>query len=70
MSSIFGTDGIRGLVNKFPITADIALIIGTAIGIFIGANNSKRRVVIAKDSHPESAYRTRIWFQERTLCSQ
>jgi phosphoglucosamine mutase len=50
MSSIFGTDGIRGLVNKFPITADIALKIGTAIGIFIGANNSKRRVVIAKDT--------------------
>ncbi len=50
MSSIFGTDGIRGLVNKFPITADIALKIGTAIGIFIEANNSKRRVVIAKDT--------------------
>ena len=50
MSSIFGTDGIRGLVNKFPITADIALKIGTAIGISIGANNSKRRVVIAKDT--------------------
>ncbi|MFK7761034.1 MAG: phosphoglucosamine mutase [Candidatus Midichloriaceae bacterium] len=50
MSSIFGTDGIRGLVNKFPITADIALKIGTAIGVFIDANNSKRRVVIAKDT--------------------
>lgn len=50
MSSIFGTDGIRGLVNKFPITADIALKIGTAIGVFIYANNSKRRVVIAKDT--------------------
>lgn len=50
MSSIFGTDGIRGLVNKFPITADIALKIGTAIGVSIGAKNSKRRVVIAKDT--------------------
>ena len=50
MSSIFGTDGIRGLVNKFPITADVALKIGTAIGVFIEANNSKRRVVIAKDT--------------------
>lgn len=50
MLSIFGTDGIRGLVNKFPITADIALKIGLAIGTFIGASNTKRRVVIAKDT--------------------
>ena len=28
----FGTDGIRGTVNKFPMTAEIALKVGTAIG--------------------------------------
>lgn len=50
MKSIFGTDGIRGTVNSFPVTADIALKIGTAIGIFIDAKNVNRRVVIAKDT--------------------
>ena len=50
MTSIFGTDGMRGLVNNFPITADIALKLGVAIGIYIQANNLKQRVVVAKDT--------------------
>ncbi|MSO13848.1 phosphoglucosamine mutase [Rickettsiales endosymbiont of Trichoplax sp. H2] len=50
MKSIFGTDGIRGTVNSFPVTADMALKIGTAIGISIDAKNVSRRVVIAKDT--------------------
>ena len=50
MTSIFGTDGMRGLVNSFPITADIALKLGMAVGVFIQANNLKQRVVIAKDT--------------------
>ncbi len=48
--SIFGTDGIRGLVNHYPITAEIALKIGIAIGVYVGANKSIKRVVIAKDT--------------------
>ncbi len=38
----FGTDGIRGTANKFPMTAEIALKVGMAIGAkFIGrASNS------------------------------
>ena len=50
----FGTDGIRGTVNKFPMTADIALKIGMAAGIKFGENftNSghRHRVVIGKDT--------------------
>ena len=49
-NSIFGTDGIRGLVNSYPITAEIALKIGTAIGAYIGASEFRKRVVIAKDT--------------------
>lgn len=48
--SIFGTDGIRGLVNSYPITAEIALKIGMAIGVYIEGNKSIKRVVIAKDT--------------------
>ena len=47
---LFGTDGIRGLVNSFPMTADIALKLGIAIGHYIGAKNVSKRVVIAKDT--------------------
>ena len=50
----FGTDGIRGTVNKFPMTAEIALKIGMAVGVKFGAqytNGSHRhRVVIGKDT--------------------
>jgi phosphoglucosamine mutase len=50
----FGTDGIRGTVNKFPMTAEIALKIGTALGAKFGAhftnNHHRHRVVIGKDT--------------------
>ena len=32
----FGTDGIRGLTNKAPMTADIALKVGQAAGAHFG----------------------------------
>ncbi len=46
----FGTDGIRGTVNKFPMTAEIALKIGTAIGAKFTDGNHRHRVVIGKDT--------------------
>jgi len=50
----FGTDGIRGTANYFPMTADIALKVGMALGARFGANFTKNsyrhRVVIAKDT--------------------
>jgi phosphoglucosamine mutase len=50
----FGTDGIRGTVNKFPMTADIALKIGMAVGAKFGAQftngDHRHRVVIGKDT--------------------
>lgn len=46
----FGTDGIRGPANKFPMTAEFALKLGIAAGHYFGASNSKFRVVIGKDT--------------------
>lgn len=46
----FGTDGIRGTVNKFPMTAEIALKVGTAIGAKFKNGNHRHRVVIGKDT--------------------
>jgi len=46
----FGTDGIRGTANKFPMTAEIALKIGMAVGAKSTDGEHKHRVVIGKDT--------------------
>ncbi|WP_299267544.1 phosphoglucosamine mutase [uncultured Psychrosphaera sp.] len=45
----FGTDGIRGLVGKAPITPEFALKLGWAAGKVFGANG-KGKVLIGKDT--------------------
>ena len=47
----FGTDGIRGLANRAPMTSEIALKAGMAAGHIFSRNGSHRhRVVIGKDT--------------------
>ena len=47
----FGTDGIRGRVNEFPMTAEYALKIGMAAGQYFKNSTKKvHRVVIGKDT--------------------
>lgn len=46
----FGTDGIRGTANKFPMTAEIALKVGMAVGAKFTDGAHKHRVVIGKDT--------------------
>ncbi|MBT1617537.1 phosphoglucosamine mutase, partial [Klebsiella pneumoniae] len=47
----FGTDGIRGLANKSPMTSEVALKVGMAAGkIFQTHSNHRHRVVIGKDT--------------------
>lgn len=46
----FGTDGIRGTANKFPMTAEIALKVGMAVGAKFTDGNHRHRVVIGKDT--------------------
>ncbi len=48
---IFGTDGIRGTANTYPMTADMALRIGAAAGRYFRNDGSNgHRVVIGKDT--------------------
>ena len=50
-TKLFGTDGIRGRANEYPITPEIALRIGQAISRVLrssGANHN--RVIIGKDT--------------------
>lgn len=46
----FGTDGIRGTANCYPMTAEIALRLGTAAGHYFHRGEHRHRVVIAKDT--------------------
>ena len=50
MKKYFGTDGIRGTANKFPMTAEIALKVGMAVGAKFTDGNHRHRVVIGKDT--------------------
>lgn len=48
---LFGTDGVRGTANAYPMTAEMALRIGAAVGrYFRNDGNNEHRVVIGKDT--------------------
>jgi phosphoglucosamine mutase len=46
----FGTDGIRGRTNEYPMTAEIAMKVGMAAGAHFLRGDHKHRVVIGKDT--------------------
>ncbi|MEE2945844.1 MAG: phosphoglucosamine mutase [Pseudomonadota bacterium] len=47
----FGTDGVRGTANQYPMTAAMALKLGAAVGrYFRNDGNNQHRVVIGKDT--------------------
>lgn len=51
MDRLFGTDGIRGQANRYPITAEVALQVGKAIGhVFKATGHGSCRAVIGKDT--------------------
>ena len=48
---LFGTDGVRGTANTYPMTAEMALRIGAAAGVYFRRNKANvHRVVIGKDT--------------------
>ncbi|MEK0084567.1 phosphoglucosamine mutase [Benzoatithermus flavus] len=47
---LFGTDGIRGLANTHPMTAEVALALGKAAGRLFQRGDHRHRVVIGKDT--------------------
>ena len=46
----FGTDGVRGKANSYPMLADTVLKIGMATGALYRRGNHRHRVVIGKDT--------------------
>lgn len=54
-AKLFGTDGIRGTANQYPMTPDIVVKIGQAIGLILQRQNAQpgvtqKKVVIGKDT--------------------
>ncbi|MGO4916461.1 phosphoglucosamine mutase [Pseudogemmobacter sp. W21_MBD1_M6] len=51
MRKLFGTDGVRGQANSYPMTAEMALKLGAAAGRYFRSDGQNRhRVVIGKDT--------------------
>lgn len=46
----FGTDGIRGTANSWPITPEIAMKVGMAAGLVFKSGEHRHRVIIGKDT--------------------
>ncbi|NIE78853.1 phosphoglucosamine mutase [Asaia sp. As-1742] len=47
---LFGTDGIRGKANSFPMTVDVALRVGQAAGLYFRRGAHRHSVVLGKDT--------------------
>jgi phosphoglucosamine mutase len=47
---LFGTDGVRGVANVHPMTAEMALQLGRALAYIVRNGQHKHRIVIGKDT--------------------
>ncbi len=50
MRQLFGTDGIRGVANVYPMTTEIAMQVGRAIACIVKEKRGRKRIVIGKDT--------------------
>ena len=50
-TKLFGTDGIRGTANEYPILPEIMLQVGRAVAVIAGRGKSHSpRIIIGKDT--------------------
>jgi len=50
MGELFGTDGVRGVANEYPMTAEMALNIGRATAHLFKQKGHTPRIIIGKDT--------------------
>jgi phosphoglucosamine mutase len=50
MAKLFGTDGIRGEANRYPMDAHIAFSVGQAVTYLLKKPNHRTRIIIGKDT--------------------
>jgi phosphoglucosamine mutase len=47
---LFGTDGVRGVANVYPMTAEVAMQLGRALAYVIKYGAGRHRIVVGKDT--------------------
>lgn len=50
MGTLFGTDGIRGVANRYPMDAQMAFSVGQAITYILKKEKHRTRIIIGKDT--------------------
>jgi phosphoglucosamine mutase len=50
MGKLFGTDGIRGVANEYPLTREIAAKVGRAVMSTSNMTTSPAKIVMGKDT--------------------
>ena len=50
MGKLFGTDGVRGEANRYPMNAEIAFAIGQAVVYVLKKKHARPRIIIGKDT--------------------
>ncbi|ADH85149.1 phosphoglucosamine mutase [Desulfurivibrio alkaliphilus] len=50
MRRLFGTDGIRGMANLYPMTTEIAMQVGRGLAFLVKQQSHRHRIVIGKDT--------------------
>jgi phosphoglucosamine mutase len=50
MRRLFGTDGIRGVANRYPMTAEIAVRLGQAVAHHFRHEHRRTRILVGKDT--------------------
>ena len=50
MGTLFGTDGIRGVANEYPMTAEMAVRVGRAVATVCRDHSGKPKIIIGRDT--------------------
>ena len=50
MGKLFGTDGIRGVANIFPMTTDLAMKVGSSTAYIFKSKHRRPKIIIGKDT--------------------
>lgn len=55
MGQLFGTDGIRGVANRYPMTCETALNVGRAVTSYFSNGGRRPRIIVGKDTRLSGA---------------
>ena len=50
MKTLFGTDGMRGVANEYPMTSEMVVKIGRAVAYFFQKKNTRSKIIVGKDT--------------------